>query len=244
LSLLIGEDHGVTDVHGRRLDDLADRATTAGAVGMDSLRLVQVPLAPEVQLYLANDAIVLAARMEAMARTTVATPFWASAWLGGQALARFLLDHPGLVAGRRVLDLAAGSGLVGIAASLAGAAAVTANDIDPYAIAAVELNAQVNQVAIAVDGRNLLDGDHDGGDADLVLAGDVFYSRAMTTAVLAFLDRAAARGARVLVGDPGRRDLPLDRLKILATYSAAGAGTQVDAEIDEVHVMGLTSPGR
>jgi predicted nicotinamide N-methyase len=242
LSFVMGQDQGVTDVHGRRLHDLADRAAATGAAGLDSLRLVRVPLAPEVQLYLATDAIVLAARMETMAGTTLAAPFWASAWLGGQALARFLLDHPGVVAGRRVLDFASGSGLVGIAASLAGAAAVTANDIDPHAIAAIELNAQANHVEIAVNGRNLLDGDGDGdGDADVVLAGDVFYSQSMAMAVLSFLDRAAARGAQVFIGDPGRRDLPLDRLQIVATYGTAGAATQSDAEIDEVHVMQLKS---
>ena len=97
---------------------------------------------PEIRLHLAADAIVLWARMEAEARITLPASFWASAWLGGQALARFMLDHPEMVAERRVLDLAAGSGLVGIAASLAGAAAVTANDIDPYAAAAIEMNAK------------------------------------------------------------------------------------------------------
>ena len=104
--------------------------------------------------------------------------------------------------GRRVLDLAAGSGLVGIAASMAGAATVTANDIDPYAAAAAGLNARINGVGIDVRCENLLDGD--GGDAEVVLAGDAFYNRAMAEAVMPFLRRAKARGARVLVGDPGR----------------------------------------
>lgn len=150
-------------------------------------------------------------------------------------MARFVLDHPEVAAGRRVLDLAAGSGLVGIAAGVAGAASVTANDIDPYAITMIGLNARANSVEIEVTGEDMLDGD--GGDAELILAGDVFYNRSMADRFMPFLRRAAARGAQVLVGDPGRADMPRDQLEILATYSAASATAFADAEIEQVHVL-------
>jgi predicted nicotinamide N-methyase len=216
---------------------LADRACVDRPAGLDGLRLDRVPMAPEIRLHLAEDAIVLWARMEAEAGRELPAPFWASAWLGGQALARFLLDHPDLVAGRRVLDVAAGSGVVGIAACLAGADSVTANDIDPYAAMAIGLNARANDVDIRVDRRDLLDGD--GGDAEVVLAGDAFYSPSMAGAMLPFLERASARGARVLVGDPGRGDLPDERLRVIATFATADAASLVDAQIEQVHVLQL-----
>jgi predicted nicotinamide N-methyase len=175
--------------------------------------------------------------MEAEAGITLAPPFWASAWLGGQALARFVLDHPDVVAGRRVLDLAAGSGVAGIGAKLAGAAAVTANDIDPNAVAAIEMNAKVNAVDVTVTCATMVDDDL---DAEVVLAGDVFYSRSMAETTLPVLERACARGARVLVGDPGRADLPRGRLQTLATYAAAHAATASDAEVEWVYVLQLT----
>jgi predicted nicotinamide N-methyase len=208
---------------------------------LDGLYEVQVPLVPEIRLHLAADAIVLWARMEAETCARMPAPFWASAWLGGQALARFVLDHPEVVVGRRVLDLAAGSGLVGIAACLAGATAVTANDIDPYAVAAIEVNARANAVEITVSRENMIEDDGD-DDADLVLAGDVFYSGSMAQSVLRYLERASARGAQVLVGDPGRPHLPDSRLTVLATYSAADAAALADAEIEHVHVFQLMPP--
>ena len=230
----------MSEMHRRTLAGLATVAT--GDSGLDGLRQVRVPLAPEIRLHLATDAIVLWARMEAEAGAKLTSPFWASAWLGGQALARYVLDHRDVVAGHRVLDLAAGSGLVGIAASLAGAAAVTANDIDPYARAAIELNARANAVDIAVTSDNLLEG---GGaeDADLVLAGDVFYSRSMARGVLRFLERACARGAQVLIGDPGRAHLPGRRLRTVAAYSVTDAAPLADAEVDHVYVLRLMRKG-
>lgn len=213
--------------------DLESQMATGG--GLDGLRIVPVPLVPSIRLCLAEDAVVWWARMEAEAGRVLAPSFWASAWIGGQGLARYVLDHPEIVRGRRVLDLAAGSGLVGIAASLAGAATVTANDIDPYAAAAAGLNARINGVGIDVRCENLLDGD--GGDAEVVLAGDAFYNRAMADAVMPFLRRAKARGARVLVGDPGRPDLPRDQVEIVATYPVSTATSFSDAEIEQVHVL-------
>jgi len=201
----------------------------------DGLRLVRLAFVPEVCLHLADDPIVLRARLEARAGPGLA-PLWASAWAGGQALARYVLDHPQVVAGRRVLDVASGSGLVAIAAAKAAAAAVTANDIDPYALAAVALNATVNAVTVAVDEGDLLDGD--GGDADVILVGDAFYTPELATRMLEFLRRATARGAQVLVGDPGRAHLPHRWLAVLGHYRVSGLGAPEDAELTEVSVLG------
>jgi predicted nicotinamide N-methyase len=194
-----------------------------------------VPLAPEVRLFLAEDAILLWARLEAAAGRRLPPPFWASAWIGGQALARYVLDNPHAVAGRRVLDLASGSGLVAIAAAIAGAGQVDANDIDPYAIAAVEMNAGVNDVAVRARWGDLLDGDGDG--AEVVLAGDVLYSPSLAGRALPFLTRAAQRGARVLVGDPDRGHVPHDWLETVATYHVPMVGAPEDAQIERAAVL-------
>ncbi len=217
------------------LIDLEDQVSTSAGPCLDGLRVVRVPLVPEIRLHLAEDAIVWWARMEAEAGTELVAPFWASAWIGGQALARYVLDHPGVAVGRRVLDLATGSGLVGIAASMAGAASVTANDIDPYSMVAVGLNARANGVEVTTSCEDLLDGD--GGDSELVLAGDVLYDESMANAVMPFLKRARARGATVLVGDPGRSDLPRELMKIVATYPARSAAAFADAGVEQVHVL-------
>jgi predicted nicotinamide N-methyase len=149
-------------------------------------------------------------------------------------VARYLLDHPLTVAGRRVLDVASGSGLIAIAAGLAGAAAVTANDIDPYALAAISLNARANGVTVSTCSGDLLDGD--GDDADVVVAGDVFYSQAIAKRMWPFLRRAAARGAYVLVGDPGRGHLPRNRMTTLANYPAP-AGDCAEPYISQLSVL-------
>jgi predicted nicotinamide N-methyase len=172
------------------------------------------PLVPEVSLYCAENAYDVW-NLTDDGDESAPMPFWSFPWAGGQALARYLLDHPDVVAGRRVLDLAAGSGLVAIAAALAGAADVTANDIDPYAAAAQELNAKANGVTITALMADLLDGET---DAEVVLAGDVCYERELTARMLAFLVRARGRGAVVLLGDPGRTYLPRERLAHVASY--------------------------
>ncbi|WFF04394.1 50S ribosomal protein L11 methyltransferase [Micromonospora sp. WMMD964] len=212
-----------------------EREIDAPGAGLDRLRLVPTPFVPEVRLHLAEDAIVWWARMEATAGHALPAPYWASAWAGGQALARHLLDHPELAAGRRVLDLAAGSGLVAIAAALSGATQVIANDIDPYAVAAVTLNARANQVAVDAVGDDLLDSVD--AEADLVVAGDVFYDRAMADRMLPFLERIAATGADVLVGDPGREHLPSDRLTVLADYPVPTTEPSVDPSPRRVQVL-------
>ncbi|MFC0530393.1 methyltransferase [Phytohabitans kaempferiae] len=196
-----------------------------------------MPLVPEVRLFLAEDAIILWARLEATAGRSLPAPYWASAWTGGQALARYILDHPAAVAGRTVLDIASGSGLVAIAAAMAGARAVTANDVDPYAIAAISANARANGVVIRPATRDLLDGDGDG--AEVVLAGDALYDGLMARRVMPFLIRAADRGAHVLLGDPGRQHLPADRLRPLATYHAAITGPPEDAQIRRADVFAV-----
>ncbi|MEU4688056.1 50S ribosomal protein L11 methyltransferase [Actinoplanes sp. NPDC023714] len=171
--------------------------------------LLPVPFVPEISLWQAEEPIALWEATEA-AGASQPPPFWAFAWAGGQALARHILDEPDLVSGRSVLDLATGSGLVAVAAARAGAAPVTANDIDPLSLAAAETNARANNVTINPVEADLLDSDHKYG---VVLAGDVFYSREMAARVLPFLRRAAGRGSLVLVGDPGRAYLPEGLIK-------------------------------
>ena len=173
-----------------------------------------VPFVPEITLFQADEPITLWERTEA-AGAEQPPPFWAFAWAGGQALARHVLDQPGLVAGRSVLDLATGSGLVAVAAARAGAHPVTANDIDPLSLAAAAANADANGVTIRTIEADLLDTDDHYG---VILAGDVFYSREMAGRMLPFLRRAASHGSLVLVGDPGRAYLPLDAMRKVASY--------------------------
>lgn len=172
---------------------------------------------PEVRLHVADDVVALWEAMEAAdGGPGAAPPFWAAAWPGGQALARFVLDHPAVVADRAVLDVGSGSGLVALAARLAGARSVLASDVDPFSRTAVGVNAALNGVdGIGVTG-DLLDQNPTG--IDVVLAGDVCYDREMTERVLPFLDRARAGGCAVYVGDPGRPYLPHDRLEGVAAY--------------------------
>jgi predicted nicotinamide N-methyase len=177
-------------------------------------RLAPVPFVPELVLHQADEPIALWERTEA-GRGEQPPPFWAFAWAGGQALARYVLDAPDLVRGRDVLDLATGSGLVAIAAARAGARTVTANDIDPLALAAASANAAANGVRLRLIEGDLLQTDD---RYDVVLAGDVCYSRDMSGRMLEFLRRAAAAGSLVLIGDPGRAYLPAEGLTAAAAY--------------------------
>jgi predicted nicotinamide N-methyase len=159
-----------------------------------------------------------------LGRADLAPPFWAYPWAGGIALARYILDHPERVAGQTVLDMASGSGLVAIAAALAGAVQVTASDIDPMAVAAIGRNARANDVRLTVIAADLLASGTlraEGGDisADLVLVGDAWYERRLAHRMHAFLGRARAAGARALIGDPGRTYLPRAGLRALASYA-------------------------
>jgi predicted nicotinamide N-methyase len=175
------------------------------------------PLVPEIQLHLATEITpIWQATEETLARSGVPPPFWAFAWAGGQALARYVLDHPAEVAGRFVLDFGAGSGLVGIAAVKAGAACVVAAEIDDFAAAAITANASLNEVAISVTTADVID------TADprweVVAAGDVCYEQPMAERVARWLATLAARGSLVLLGDPGRAYLPANGLRERARY--------------------------
>jgi predicted nicotinamide N-methyase len=190
-------------------------------------RAARPSLVPEVSLLIASDVVALWEAIETE-RGTAPTepPFWAAAWPGGQALARFVLDSPEVVAGRSVLDLGSGSGLVAVAAALAGARQVLASEIDPFGHAAIAVNAQDNGVApVAVLG-DVLAGEPPA--VDVVLAGDVCNDRTMSDRVLPFLEAARARGAEVYLGDPGRPYVPTDRLTAVATFDVPDTeGTQV-----------------
>ncbi|TIS56132.1 MAG: methyltransferase [Mesorhizobium sp.] len=149
-------------------------------------------------------------------------PYWAYAWAGGAVLARYILDRPETVAGRRVLDLGAGSGIVGIAAAKAGAREVIAAEIDRNGVAALGLNAAANGVAITVTGEDVTAGPPPA--VDLVMAGDLFYAYDVAERVTPFLDRCLAAGIGVLIGDPGRAWLPRSRLRMLAEYKVPDFG--------------------
>lgn len=201
-------------------------------------RLREVPHAPSIRLHVADEVTPLwQATEEELGAMGLPPPFWAFAWAGGQALARHLLDQPGLVAGRRVLDFASGSGLVAIAAMRAGAAHARAADIDPFAQAAITLNAEANGVHVEVEGEDVL-GRHDTGP-DLVLAGDIFYDRDLSPMVLDWLEGWRARGVDVLVGDPGRTYLPRERLEALATYEVPVTRELEDLEVKRTTVWRL-----
>lgn len=194
-------------------------------------RLRPVPHAPEIVLHVADEATELWQKTEdELEAIGLPPPFWAFAWAGGQALARYILDHPEIVAGRRVLDFASGSGLVAIAAARAGALHVTASDLDPFAIPAIGLNAAANGVAdrIAAVSRDLIGSDS--GSA-VVLAADIFYERDLAARVTDWLVGLHEGGATVLLGDPGRSYLPRDRLTELATYAVPVSRSLEDAEI-------------
>jgi len=202
-------------------------------------RLHPVPLVPEIVLHLADEAVPLWHKTEEeIGEAGLPPPFWAFAWAGGQALARHVLDHPALVAGRRVLDLASGSGLVGIAAMKAGAAAAAVADIDPFAGAAATLNAAQNNVAVSVIQDDLLAAPA-AGPWEAILAGDIFYERDTAARAIDFLAAHAQRGAAVLIGDPGRSYLPRDRLVRIADYRVPVTRELEDAEIKHTAVWAL-----
>jgi predicted nicotinamide N-methyase len=180
-------------------------------------RLRPVPGLEEIRLHLADEVLPLWHAVQVEARDPdAALPYWAFAWGGGLAIGRYLRDHPEAVAGRRVLDLASGSGLCAIAALNAGASSVTGVDIDPFAAAAIPLNAHANGVRAAVVRDDLLD--EEPPDVDVILAGDVCYEAGLADRVMSWLQRAHALGIDVLLGDPGRRYLPTGELVELAAY--------------------------
>jgi predicted nicotinamide N-methyase len=202
-------------------------------------RLRPVPLTPEISLYVADEAVPLWHKTEEeIGEAGLPPPFWAFAWAGGQALARHILDHPDLVRGKAILDLASGSGLVGIAAMKAGAATVTIADIDAFACAAARINAEANGVDLSVTQDDLLSST-DPRCWDVVLAGDIFYERDTAQRAFDFLSGHAAKGATVLIGDPGRSYLPRDKLRRIADYSVPVTRELEDTEIKQTAVWSL-----
>jgi len=208
------------------------RPGPALALIRDATRLAPVPLVPEIRLHQAREPISLWEHTElAAGRTGLAPPFWGFAWPGGQALARYLLDHPEVASGQRVVDLGSGSGLVAIAAARAGAATVTAYDTDPLATEVTAINAAANGEAVTAICADVLDdADLPAAGTGLVLAGDAFYQRDLADRVMRFLLRARGGGAAVLIGDPGRAYLPRDRLVPLAAYDVPGLAALEDAD--------------
>jgi len=205
---------------------------------LDNTRLQAVPHAPEISLWLADEVTpIWRLTEEELGEMGVPPPFWAFAWAGGQALARWLLDNPQEVAGKHVVDFAAGSGLVGVAAMKAGAASVLCADIDPFCGAAVALNAEANGVALGFTDANLLDDAPP--EVDLILAGDVCYERPMTERDLAWLGEARANGTRVLIGDPHRTYFPREGLEFLAEYRVPTTRELEDQEIKRTSVWAL-----
>jgi predicted nicotinamide N-methyase len=191
--------------------------------------LMPPPLVPEVQLHLAVETVAIWEQTEeALGALGLPPPFWAFAWAGGQALARYCLDHPHSVAGLRVLDFAAGGAVSGIAAMKAGAASVLACELDIFAIAAIEANAAANDVTLETRLGDLVGMDE---GWDVVLAGDVFYEAEPARLIGGWLQDLAHRGATVLIGDPGRSFLPQDRLEKLAEYTVPVTRDLEDREV-------------
>ncbi|HEX7944869.1 MAG TPA: methyltransferase [Phenylobacterium sp.] len=206
---------------------------------LDNTRLQRPPHTPELQLHLA-DEITPIWRMteEALEAIGLPPPFWAFAWAGGQALARYVLDTPAVVAGKAVVDFASGSGIVAIAAAKAGAARVLAADIDGYCGQALGLNAEANGVAIDFTDADLLDAPPPPW-AEVILAGDICYEKPLAERVMAWLAAARAAGATVLIGDPGRSYFPRTGLTKLAEYQVATTRELEDMEVKKTAVWTL-----
>ncbi len=206
----------------------------------ENTRLLVPPLAPNMRLRLADEAVSLWRKTEEeLGEMGLPPPFWAFAWAGGQALARYVEDNPHLVAGKRVLDFASGSGLVAIAAAMAGADRVEASEIDEFAQVAIGLNAAENRAAVTVLAEDVVGADR---GWEVVLAGDVSYQKDMAEAVTAWLGGLARRGALVLVGDPRRSYLALDRLACLMEYTVPVTRELEDAEIKRTGVFRFRAP--
>ena len=204
----------------------------------DNTKLLSPPLVPEIKLHLAEESLPIWQKTEEeLGEMNIPPPYWAFAWAGGQALARYLLDHASIVAGQRVLDLGTGSGLTAIAACLASAQSALATDVDEVALVAVAMNASANGVAVETTARDVLDGGP--GAAGVVLAGDLFYERALATRMLTFIDACTEAGAVVLVGDPQRSYFPRDRFEAVAEYRVPVTRELEDAEIKNAAVWRL-----
>jgi predicted nicotinamide N-methyase len=205
-----------------------------------NLPVIPVPLVPEIALHTAQPDSGLRRMLEADDGGGQTPPYWAYPWAGGIALARYLLDTPGLIAGRKVLDLGAGSGLVGIAAAKAGAGSVVAAETDPNAHAAIALNAELNGVSLTILDGDLLSGAPP--DVDFVVAGDIYYDGGVATRMSAFFDRCLDAGIGVLIGDPGRAYLPGEGLQLLAEYDVPDFGAGRSAASGHGYVYARNPP--
>lgn len=208
---------------------------------LQNTRLQAPPHTPELRLHLADEVTpVWRLTEEALAEIGLPPPFWAFAWAGGQALARYVLDNPHLVGGLRVLDFASGSAIVGVAAARAGAGSVLCADIDPFCGAAAALNAQANAVTLDFTDRDLLQSP--APEVDVILAGDICYEKPLAEAVMAWLGEARAKGAQVLIGDPGRSYFPREGLRRLAEYQVPTTRELEDREVKRTAVWTLPEP--
>jgi predicted nicotinamide N-methyase len=196
------------------------------------------PLVPEVKLHLAHEALPIWQKTEEqLGEIGLPPPFWAFAWAGGQALSRYILDHPETVRGLRVIDIASGSGLVGIAAMKAGAQSLLAADIDLFSVAAIAANAALNNVQLVITSDDLLV--QPPPQADVILVGDLFYEKSVAEKCLAWLEQAKAQNIEIFIGDPGRSYLPKTFLHKIAEYEVPVSRDLEDAEIKRTAVWQL-----
>ncbi len=215
--------------------DQPSRAADREAFIRDNTRLLAPPLVPEIRLHLAEESVPIWLKTEEeLGEMNVPPPYWAFAWAGGQALARYLLDHREACRGHDVIDLGAGSGMTAIAAVMAGARSVLAADIDGYALASCRLNASVNGVAFDVTSQDLLADPP--RSAGVILVGDLFYERSLADRVIAYIDAAKAQGSAVYIGDPQRNYFPRDRFTLLASYQVPVTRDLEDSEIKKTAV--------
>jgi predicted nicotinamide N-methyase len=199
--------------------------------------ILSPPLVPEIRLHLAHEAVPIWQKTEEeLDAIGLPPPFWAFAWAGGQALARYVMDHPEIVRGRKVIDLASGSGLVAIAAMKAGAVSVLAGDIDAFAVAAIGINARANDVVVQATGADLLETEP---DCHVILVGDLFYEKGIASRCYDWLLNAHVKGIGVLVGDPGRTYLPREKLIEVASYQVPVTRELEDMEIKKTAVWRL-----
>ncbi|MEI9424033.1 methyltransferase [Mesorhizobium sp. Cs1299R1N1] len=204
---------------------------------LDNTALMAPPHVPEILLHLADEAHDLWQRTEdELVEIGLPPPFWAFAWAGGQGLARYVIDNPDMVLGKRVLDFASGSGLVAIAAARAGAAEITAADIDPFCATAIRLNSDANGVMNKFLGTDCIGTD---ADWDVILAGDVFYDKPFADRLMPWFSALKRRGAEVLIGDPGRSYLPRSGLEPLGVYQVPVTRALEDAEVKRTTVWRL-----
>lgn len=215
-------------------DDLPVAGEDPSAFIRAHTALHEPPLVPELQLHLATEGDALWRMGEdELAATDLPAPFWAFAWAGGQALARYIIDTPDIVAEKRVLDFGSGSGLVGLASMRAGAKSALAADIDVFACAAASLNAHANNVPLSTTSDDLVGQD---GPWDAILVGDMCYEQPLAGAVEAWLLDQASKGIKVLIGDPGRTYLPKDRLRKIISYAVKTSRELEDTDVRNTSV--------